>query len=75
MNISDMESDEMRELSGTAYTLGRGHTCAACEHSNIPCYEWRGPFAYSMRCALCRHEVPHTEQEHDALRLGLDVTP
>jgi hypothetical protein len=26
-----------REIATTAYTLRRGHTCAKCEHSNVPC--------------------------------------
>jgi hypothetical protein len=47
------------------------------DHGNrvveIPPYEWRGPFAWSPRCQLCRHEVPHTELDHDALRLGIDL--
>jgi hypothetical protein len=31
-------------------------------------YQWRGPFCYSLRCAQCRAEVPHTWEEHDRLR-------
>jgi hypothetical protein len=29
----------IKPLATTAYTLGRAHTCAKCEHSNIPCSE------------------------------------
>lgn len=38
-------------------------------------YELRSPFAYSLRCVLCRMEVEHSEQEHDILRCGVYVEP
>lgn len=31
-------------------------------------YSFVGPFAYSLACVQCRHEVPHTQEQHDALR-------
>jgi hypothetical protein len=34
-----------KELATTAYTLGRGHTCSKCEHSNVPCTEKAQPDA------------------------------
>jgi hypothetical protein len=51
VNISDMESYEMRELG-----------------PEIKPYEFRGPFNYSLRCTLCRNEVEHSREQHDALR-------
>jgi hypothetical protein len=33
-------------------------------------YPFVGPFAYSLRCTLCRLEVEHTEEQHDILRHG-----
>lgn len=31
-------------------------------------YQQDNAFAYSLRCAKCRGEEPHTQQEHDILR-------
>lgn len=36
-------------------------------------YTFVGDFAYSLRCPLCRMEVPHSEEEHDILRCGVEV--
>jgi hypothetical protein len=35
-------------------------------------YQWQGPFCYSLRCQLCRDEVSHTWEQHDALRFSWD---
>ena len=40
----------------------------------IPEYTFHGPFAYSLRCVLCRRECPHTIEQHDILRFGIEVT-
>lgn len=39
----------------------------------IPPYPFVGPFAYSLRCVLCRMETPHTQEQHDILRCGIEA--
>jgi hypothetical protein len=38
-----------------------------------PQYTFVGPFAYSLRCLLCRMEIEHTRDQHDILRSGVKV--
>ena len=42
------------------------------DSAGIPPYTFVGPFCYSLRCVLCRNEVPHTTEQHLILSTGFE---
>lgn len=63
-----LNAEQQHELDSQTMASGVGY-----EPRFYHKYQWNGPFAYSLRCILCRHEVEHSEEQHNILRCGIEV--